>query len=109
MPVTGGGGWKKWKDGEVIDDGVVRVADDPTKPVERDELDDDDKSTWPVINGEPRDPWVCENQLPVEDIETGDRFLFVTPTFGGKVAVEQVCKRYASNIRKGLDKGLPTV
>src|SRR5262249_4748316 len=48
-------------------------------------------------------------QLPVEDIETGERFLFVTTSFGGKIAVEKLCGTYAANIRKGLDKGLPIV
>src|SRR5262245_55760200 len=66
-------GWRLWLDGQVVDDRVVRVADDPNEPPERDELDPahDDETTWPVVDGEARDPWVFENQLPVEDIETG--------------------------------------
>jgi hypothetical protein len=72
-------GWRKWKDNQIVEDRVVRVADDPREPVERDELDDfDDRSNWPVVDGELRDPWCYENQLPVEGEQTGERFLFVT-------------------------------
>lgn len=43
--------------------------------------------------------------LPVEDIETGDRYLFVTSTNGGRIGVETLCEKYAHNI----EKGLPTI
>jgi hypothetical protein len=102
-------GWRKWANDEVVEDRVVRVADDHREPAERDELDDNNRGAWPVVDGEKRDPWCLENQLPVEDVETGERFLFVTTSVGGKVAIEKICSRYATNIRKGLKWGLPVI
>jgi hypothetical protein len=103
-------GWRKWKDDQIVDNRMVRVADDPCPPVERDELDDLDEAQWEDgRDGEPKDPWSCENQLPVESVETGERFLFTSPSFGGKIAVEVLCNKWATAKRKGLDVGLPKV
>jgi hypothetical protein len=102
-------GWRLWQEKGVVDDRVVRVADNPAEPVERDELSFTNQADWPIVDGERMDPWSLENQLPVEDVETGERFLFVTTSFGGKLAIEKVCGRWATNVRKGLDKGLPIV
>jgi len=103
-------GWRKWKDDQVVEDRIVRVADNRREPAERDELDDQDKDLWEKgLDGKPKDPWSPENQLPVEDIETGERLLFVTTSLGGKIAVEKLCGRYAANIKKGLEKGLPII
>jgi hypothetical protein len=103
-------GWRRWEGEKVIDDRMVRVADDPTDPCPREELGDTDQTKWePAADDEIRDPWCLENQLPVEDIETGERFIIATPSAGGGIAVAVLCGRWASNRRKKLDKGLPII
>lgn len=71
-----------------------------------------DKSKWERSkhNGEASDPWVFENQLPLEDAATGELFLFVSPTYGGKLGVEILCARWSrETIRTQGRCGLPTV
>jgi hypothetical protein len=97
-------------DNVVVDDRTVRVADDPREPVGRNELGDLDETKWEKgLDGSPRDPWVLENALPVEDVETGERYLFTSTSVGGKIAIEVLCRKYAATLKKKLDKGLPTV
>jgi hypothetical protein len=103
-------GWRLWQGGVVVDDRVVKVADNPAEPIERDELEPAhlDEQEWEEgIDGEPSDPWTLENQLPVEDAVTGERFLFTTTSFGGTIAVRAICKEWSTAVRKGLDRGLP--
>ena len=38
-------GWRKWKDNVVVSDRVVKVADNPAPPVERDEMDASTKAS----------------------------------------------------------------
>jgi hypothetical protein len=103
-------GWRKWFDDQIVDDRVVRVADHPAAPIERDELGDMDESEWETgLDGNPKNPWVLVNELPIEDAETGERLLFTTNSFGGKIAVEKVVGAYSVNLRKKLDKGLPII
>jgi hypothetical protein len=102
-------GWRKWKDDQVTDDRMARVADDPSEPVERDELDDQDKHNWPIKDGEQRDPWSLENQLPLENVETGERFIFTSTTAGGRIAIEKLCTHWATSNKKGSQKGLPII
>jgi hypothetical protein len=102
-------GWRKWSGDEVIVDHMVRVADDPEDPCLREELDDRDKTQWkPASDGEIRDPWCLENQLPIEDVETGERFIFATPSAGGGMAVTKLCDRWGFQHDK-RDKGLPII
>jgi hypothetical protein len=101
-------GWRKWWDDQVVDDRVVRVADHPAPPLERDELGDMDEALWEEgLDGKPKNPWTSVNELPVENVETGERFLFSTASFGGKLAVEKICGIFAANMKNKLDKGLP--
>jgi hypothetical protein len=103
-------GPRKWWDDQIADDRVVRVADHPAEPPERDELGDQDEKTWEVgLDGKPKDPWTYVNELPIENVETGERLLFSTSSFGGKIAVEKVVGTYATNLKKKLDKGLPII
>src|SRR5262249_10426666 len=98
-------GWMKFRDGEVADQRIGRIADGFKAP-ERDELGDLDQAQWETgSDGKPRDPWVLQDLLPLEDAETGERYIFVTSSFGGRIAGEALCKRWARN----ANKGLPTV
>ena len=98
-------GWVKFVDGEKVGDRIGRVADG-FKPPERHELDDNDQKKWPAgVDGKPNDPWVFQHFLPLENVESGDRYVFISSSAGGKIAVRRLCNRYAKNI----ERGLPTV
>jgi hypothetical protein len=70
---------------------------------ERDELDDLDKKDLED------DPWQPQNMLPMEDAETGEFLVFVSGSFGGKIAIEKLCNRVARDLSAGRDLGAPTV
>jgi hypothetical protein len=97
-------GWVKWQQGGIVAERLGRVADGFLPP-ERDELGDNDKSTWEDGN----DPWALQNMLPLEDAETGEFLVFVSSSFGGKLAVEKLCNRVARDLKAGRDRGLPTI
>jgi hypothetical protein len=95
-------GWVKFVDAQIVDRRIGRAADRFQAP-ERDQLDCTDASQWPTgIDGKPADPWVFHHYLPVEDLETGERLVFVSSSAGGEIAVQTLCNRYARNIHKGL-------
>jgi hypothetical protein len=99
-------GWVKWEDGNIVNPVVHmgRVAEGYVPP-ERDELGDNDKSQWEDGN----DPWQPQNILPLEDVESGEFVIFVSGSFGGKIAVEKLCNRVARDLKAGKDRGLPIV
>jgi hypothetical protein len=94
-------GWVKFDKDEVVERRLGKVADGYVPP-EREELDATDKSEWQSVDGTPRDPWVFQNYLPLENVDTGERLLFVSSSIGGKMAIGALCNRYARNIVKGL-------
>ena len=56
------------------------------------------------------DPWQFENQFPLEDLETGEAFLFVSSALGGKIALSILCTRWSrETIRTNGRCGLPKV
>lgn len=97
-------GWVKWADGVIVDQRMVRVADDIKLPT-REELGDNDKSLWE----EEKDPWVYQNILPMDDLETGEYMIFVTSSVGGKIAVETLCNNVVRVYKKGRQSGLPII
>lgn len=95
-------GWVKFIDGELVEKRIGRVADG-FKPSEREELDEQDQSKWPLgLDGKPSDPWQLQDYLPLENIKSGDRLLFVTGSAGGRMAVRGLCNKYAYNAKRGL-------
>jgi hypothetical protein len=104
-------GWAKFVGDERVDKGerMGRVAD-KFYPAERYELGDEDESEWEVDDeGTPRDPWTRQDLLPIENVETGERLLFVTQSFGGRIAIESLCARWGREVKKGVDRGLPII
>jgi hypothetical protein len=102
-------GWIKFVGDEKVDERIGRVADG-FNPCERDELGDTDREEWDRDDdGKARDPWVFQQYLPLENVETGERFLFVTSSTGGGIGVELLCQRWARDIQKGAHCGLPVV
>jgi hypothetical protein len=97
-------GWVKWEDGIIVDQRMVRVADDIKLPT-REELGDNDESLWK----EEKDPWVFQNILPMDDLETREYMIFVTSSVGGKVAVETLCNSVVRAYKKGRQFGLPVI
>lgn len=98
-------GWVKWADGAIVEQRMVRVADDVKLPT-REELGDNDKSLW---EDEEKDPWVFQNILPMDDLETGEYTIFVTGSIGGKIAVEALCNGVVRAYKKGRQSGLPII
>jgi hypothetical protein len=97
-------GWVKWHDGAIVEQRLGRVADG-YRPPERDQLGDCNESEWP----DGKDPWIFQNLLPLEDCETGEIAVFVSSSFGGKIAVERLCNRVARDLKSGRDLGRPTI
>jgi hypothetical protein len=94
-------GWVKFIDRELVERRIGRVADGFRVP-DRDELGDLDRSKWSLgFDGCSVDPWVRQDYLPLEDVETGELFLFVTSSVGGKMGIHKLCNEFARNITRG--------
>ena len=93
--------WIKFHDNKIVERHVYRVALKEKCP-ERHELDEyEDKSGWELgLKGEPQDPWTLQYLLPLENQETGELVMFITPSIGGRRAVATLCDTWA-NQRKG--------
>jgi hypothetical protein len=101
-------GWVKFVDGELVEKRIGRVAD-RFHPLERDELGDLDKTLWDKDDdGVPQSPWSFQHYLPLENIETGERVVFVSSSVGGGISVETLCAKWARRLDRGLS-GLPIV
>jgi hypothetical protein len=95
-------GWSKFLDGKVVEQRVGLIADG-FRASEREELGDMDQSEWERDTaGKPRDPWVCQYYLALEDAETGELLTFVTGTAGGNSAIGRLCGQFSRNAKNGL-------
>ena len=83
----------------------IATAGIPYRVPADDELGHTDESAWK--NG--KDPWALQNLLPLEDRETGEFIIFVSSSFGGKLAIEKLVNRYAREIGAGRDLGNPII
>jgi hypothetical protein len=80
--------WVKFADGQVVDQRVGYPMPD------RDELDDLDEGDWPIgFDGKPNDPWSNQRYLYLVDPVTGSDYTFVTSSWGGRAAVEQLARQ----------------
>lgn len=94
--------WTKFIDGAFIERQLYRVALGE-QPPEREELDDQDQTTWkPGIDGKPRDPWILQYMVPLEDLSSGDIVVFTTQSAGGQRAVSDICGTYAKRCKRGV-------
>jgi hypothetical protein len=98
-------GWVKWEGGQITDERLGKVGQGFVL-VERDELGDTDKTKWEDPD---KDPWQQQNMLPMEDVESGEFCVFVTGSFGGKIAIEKLANRVARDISAGRNLGAPTI
>jgi hypothetical protein len=102
-------GWVKFIGDEKVDEKIGRVADG-FHPPERDELGDTDQGEWEADDdGKLKDPWVFQIYLPLENMKTGERYLFVSSSAGGKIGVEILQARWSRDIKNGVHRGLPII
>lgn len=95
-------GWVKFSDGKVVEQRVGLVAQG-FKPPERAELGDNDVLKWEKdATGKPRDPWVRQFYLALEDRDDGGVVTFVTGTAGGNSAIARLCGHFRRNAKNGL-------
>jgi hypothetical protein len=52
--------------------------------------------------GQPRDPWVRQWYLPIESVDGGEIYTFVTGSDGGDQAIANLCGAYGRKVRDGL-------
>jgi len=90
-------GWTKFVDKQRVDQKIFKVREG--KPPERENLDDLEHS------GAEDDSWVFQRFLPLEDVETGEIVIFVSKSYGGKIALGDLLAVYADT----WDRGLPIV
>jgi len=60
-------------------------------PPPREELGDTDQSAWDEgLSGKPADPWQFQLLLPLQNVETGELFVFNTTSVTGRRAVDSL-------------------
>jgi len=65
-------------------------------PPPREELGDTDQSKWEVgLSGKPADPWQFQLLLPLQDIKTGELFIFQTTSRTGRRAADRLIQSCA--------------
>ena len=99
--------WIKFVEGEKPRKQVYSVAKGEIPP-EREELDDYDSLGWPIKDGKPKDPWVFQYLLPLENMTTREVLIFTTQSIGGRIAVADLCLAFARRKKSGRD-GQPII
>jgi hypothetical protein len=95
-------GWRRFgKDGEENEFRLHYVREDV--PIEeREALGCMDESEWPKNDdGERIDPYQFAYYLPIEDLETGEMYTFGTVSEGGKSALRDLAREYATYKKLG--------
>jgi hypothetical protein len=105
IPANGPGTGVRWQDGEIVEQHVKRVVDDPTV-LPREAMGHNDKSEWEAPE---KDPVCFMNYLPFTDLETGEFVVFSSRTTGGKIAIESLCNHVAREIKAGRKSGEPII
>lgn len=73
-------------------------------PPPREELGDDDEAQWRTgLNGKPQDPWQFQMLLPLQDVKSGELYIFATSSKTGRQAVYAVM--YACQAMMKKDPG----
>jgi hypothetical protein len=94
-------GFVKFVNNEHAGECVIRVADGVAWPC-REDLGDLDKALWKRDKQGPKDPWVEQFYLPLQDVESGEHFAFVAASKGTHDAVCDLLWTYGDNRHKGL-------
>jgi hypothetical protein len=73
-------------------------------PVPRTELGDDDESEWEEgLSGKPQDPWQIQLLLPLQNVATGELFVFQTTSITGRRAVDNLITQCAQMQKREPD------
>jgi hypothetical protein len=65
-------------------------------PPSREELGDTNESEWEEgLSGKPADPWQFQLLLPLQDVKTGELFIFQTTSITGRRAVDRLIQSCA--------------
>jgi hypothetical protein len=64
--------------------------------VKREDLGDDDESKWEIdqFTGKPRDPWIFQFWLVLEDVATNELYTFVTSSVTGCRAINNLLRHF---------------
>jgi hypothetical protein len=64
--------------------------------VKRDELGDDDEASWEIsqFTGKPRDPWIFQFWVVLENVATNELYTFVTGSVTGTRAVNNLLRHF---------------
>ena len=101
--------WIKFQGGLFIERKIYRIARGEHAP-DRDTLDAKDEKFWDKgMNNLPKDPWVFRYLLPMQRIDSDDPMIFVTPSFGCRRAVDDLCSTYARRAMRDPKCGQPIV
>jgi hypothetical protein len=74
-------------------------------PPKREELGDLDESLWDTdLSGRPADPWQQQILLPLQNIESGELFIFGTTSATGRRAVSNLLAQCERMLRREPDK-----
>jgi hypothetical protein len=86
-------GWRKWKDAKIVDMDIGFVRDNFV-PKQREELDDNDQSSWPRNSrGEPNDPWQFGFYLRMTD-EDGNVYAWTAASSGARRAIGDLSRQF---------------
>src|SRR5262249_12114423 len=87
--------WTRWVNNKPTDRHVTLVASGAA-PARRDQLGDTDQALWSTDDeGRLKDPWQATHELPLIDQESGDKYVYVTSSVGGKDALGKLAGAYS--------------
>jgi hypothetical protein len=101
--------WLKFGQGKLLERNAYPVLEGRSPPL-RDDLGDLDQSRWEIseMTRQPQDPWVLQQQLPMES-EHGMMCTFISSSFGGKRAVSDLCSAWARRASRDPRAGQPII
>jgi hypothetical protein len=101
--------WIKFWDRRVAEKHIYRVIKGELAP-DRDQMSDLDTSLWQNgLDNKPTDPWVLQYLLPMEDPETGEIYIFVTSSTGGRIAISELVDKYVAKRKRDPALGQPLI
>jgi hypothetical protein len=93
-------GWIKFQNETVVEGPRGKITDGFRAPA-REALGDNEQSRWKQEDGKPRDPWCLQWYLPLIEIESGEVYVFVSGSDGGKKAIGDLLRTFARNVHRG--------
>jgi hypothetical protein len=100
--------WIKFVDKKVAERRMFKVSDGIAPP-EREELDDNDQSSWEIgLDGKPKDPWSLQYLLPLENFENGEIVIFTSATAGGRMSIAELSQAWSRHVKRG-SRAMPIV